>query len=205
MSHLHPLDFFSPNLQRKVKFQFELDVIDLVTPTLKEKLQPLNAKLRKIEKEREERRKTRRKSKAKAKEDAAVAAVTSNTIAITPVLAVDTPDIHMADASGTTGTSPAVAPPPPIAGVLEDEAVAQARENEILRALIDPELAADVGSSPHGLYELYGEWIVLVSFRLCTMFCDSCCIGAPLYRYRDTQRCISGWWSLYWLGEEGCY
>jgi ubiquitin carboxyl-terminal hydrolase 14 len=142
-------------MQRKVKFPLELDVINLVTPALKEKLLPLNTALGQIEKERDERRKTRRKSKAKATEDAAVAAVTSNNVTSTPA-AVTIPEIQMVDASDT-GTSSAVAPPEPLPGVLEDEAVVRAHENETLRGLIHPELAADVGSSPHGLYELCGE------------------------------------------------
>ncbi|KAF9516715.1 hypothetical protein BS47DRAFT_1315175 [Hydnum rufescens UP504] len=142
-------------IMRKVKFPLELDVINLVTPALKEKLLPLNTALGQIEKERDERRKTRRKSKAKATEDAAVAAVTSNNVTSAPA-AVTIPEIQMVDASHTTGTSSAVAPSEPIPGVLEDEAVVRARENETLRALIDPELAADVGSSPHGIYELCG-------------------------------------------------
>lgn len=127
-----------------MKFPFELDVLDLVTPELKTKILPLNSRLKDIEKERDERRKVRRKTKAKAKEDAAVAAVTTQA---TP------------SASGDVEMEPAAAASTsqPVAGVIEDEATARKRELEDLTSLIDPSLAADVGCSPHGLYELCGQ------------------------------------------------
>lgn len=87
------------------------------------------------------RRKVRRKTKAKAKEDAAVAAVSTQATAST------SGDVEM-------GSAP---PTEPVAGVIEDEATARKREVEVLTSLVDPSLAADVGCSPHGLYELCGE------------------------------------------------
>ena len=131
------------SFQRKVKFPLDLDLIDIVTPDLKAKLLPLNNKLKEIEKERDERRKTRRKSKAKQADEAAVAAVT--TAASSSSTAA--PDVQMADASA------------PVDGVLEDEEVVRARENEMLQALVDPSLAADVGASPHGLYDICGSCV----------------------------------------------
>lgn len=148
--------------QRKVKFPFDLDVIDLVTPELKAKMLPLSEKLKEIEKERDERRKTRRKTKAKAQEDAAVAAVTSSQTsmtgtapAVSPTVAVGGntgPEVVKDDSAGPSGSSV----PPPLPGTLEDESVVRARELEVLKSLVHPELENDVGCSHHGLYELVG-------------------------------------------------
>ncbi|KAF8308379.1 cysteine proteinase [Clavulina sp. PMI_390] len=129
-------------IMRKVKFPFELDVLDLVSDELKAKISPLSTKLKEFEKERDERRKVRRKMKNKAKEDAATAAVTSPPAASTS----SNTDVEMASAEQAQ----------PVAGVIEDEATARKRELEILNGLIDPSVAADIGSSPHGLYELCG-------------------------------------------------
>lgn len=149
-------------IMRKVKFPFDLDVIDLVTPELKAKMLPLSDKLKEIEKERDERRKTRRKSKAKAQEDAAVAAVTSSQTsmtgtapAVSPTVAVGGntgPEVVKDDSAGPSGS----AVHPPLPGTLEDESVVRARELEVLKSLVHPELENDVGSSHHGLYELVG-------------------------------------------------
>lgn len=135
-------------------------MLDLVTPELREKLLPLNRKLQDIDKARDERRKTRRKTKAKQQEDAAVAAVTNN--ATTSAVPLAGGDVQMADAATTAVATPSSQPAP---GVLEDEAVVRARENEELRALIDPSVAADIGASPHGLYELTGtcRWLTIIS------------------------------------------
>lgn len=139
-------------LKRKVKFPFELDALDLVTPELKEKLLPLNTRLKEIEKERDERRKVRRKSKAKAKEAAEVAAVTTQATPGASSSVATEADTPM---EGITSTEP-------IAGVIEEESVARERELKILSALVDPSSAADVGSSPHGLYELCGQFSLCV-------------------------------------------
>ncbi|KAF8335818.1 uncharacterized protein EI90DRAFT_2969410 [Cantharellus anzutake] len=149
-------------IMRKVKFPYDLDVIDIVTPELKAKMLPLSTKLKEIEKERDERKKTRRKTKAKAQEDAAIAAVTSTQSPVTgtappasPTVAVGGstgPEVTM-EGSGPSGPSGS-APLPP--GVQEDEGIIRAREVETLRSLVDPDLESDVGCSPHGLYELVG-------------------------------------------------
>lgn len=119
-----------------------------MTPELKEKLLPLNTKLKEIEKERDERRKVRRKSKAKAQEEAAVAAVATQA---TPGASSSDPAVADTPMEGVTTTAP-------VAGVIEDESVARERELKVLSALVDPSSAADVGSSPHGLYELCGSF-----------------------------------------------
>lgn len=110
---------------------------------------PLNRKLLDIEKERDERRKVRRKTKAKKQEDAAVAAVSgpqATAAASTSAARPDTSgDVTMGDA-----------PTEQVAGVVEDETTARARELKTLTELVHPDLAADIGCSPHGLYELCG-------------------------------------------------
>src|ERR1700722_8732213 len=52
--------------QRKVRFPLEFDALDIVTDELKEKLTPINTRLKEIEKERAERRKVRRRMKVAA-------------------------------------------------------------------------------------------------------------------------------------------
>jgi len=121
---------------RRVKFPFELDVLDLVTPELKEKLLPLNDKLKEVQKERDERRKVRRKTKDKAIQDAA--------------------SKEPSTSSGTDAVMESTSSAEPVPGTIEDEPAARKRETEALAALIHPDLAADVGCSPHGLYELCG-------------------------------------------------
>lgn len=43
-------------------------------------------------------------------------------------------------------------------GDLEEESVYRKKELEELEALISPDVKADVGASPTGLYELVGTW-----------------------------------------------
>lgn len=50
-------------LQRKVKFPSEFDVLDLCTDELKEKLRPVNTRLKEIQKDRRERAKVRKRTK----------------------------------------------------------------------------------------------------------------------------------------------
>lgn len=82
---------------------------------------PLNRKLLDIEKERDERRKVRRKTKAKKQEDAAVAAVSGPQSAASASTSETRPD--------TSGdVTMGEAPTEQVAGVMEDETTARARE-----------------------------------------------------------------------------
>ena len=144
--------------QRRVKFPFELDVLDLVTPELKEKLLPLNTKLKEVEKERDERRKVRRKIKAKAKQDALAKTLVQGPSTSSPG------DVVMEPAGSAD----------PVPGVIEDEPAARKREAEALTPLIHPDLAADVGCSPHGLYELCGMWCILTTSAFTNHICRYC-------------------------------
>lgn len=123
--------------QRKVKFPFELDVTDLVTDELKAKLLPLNRQLKLVEKARDERRKIRSKSKAGQVGD-------SNPPSSEPTpMAVDE----------ATGEAPA----PVVDEGVGPEGPYREKELAELEALVDPALKEDLGSSPHGLYELCGK------------------------------------------------
>jgi len=53
-------------IMRKVKFPFDFDATELATPELAKRLQPVQGRIREIEKERDERRKVRRKTKDSA-------------------------------------------------------------------------------------------------------------------------------------------
>jgi len=53
-------------IMRKVKFPFDFDATEIATPELAKRLQPVQGRIREIEKERDERRKVRRKMKDSA-------------------------------------------------------------------------------------------------------------------------------------------
>ncbi|EJU00282.1 ubiquitin carboxyl-terminal hydrolase 6 [Dacryopinax primogenitus] len=53
-------------IMRKVKFPFDFDASELLTPDLAKRLQPIQGRIREIKKERDERRKVRRKTKDSA-------------------------------------------------------------------------------------------------------------------------------------------
>jgi ubiquitin carboxyl-terminal hydrolase 14 len=125
--------------------------LDLVTPELKEKLLPLNTKLKTFEKQREERRKVRRKTKAEAKNDAVAGAQAQG-----PSTSSE------ADVAMESGSSLE-----PVPAAIEDEPSTREREVEELTGLIHPDLAVDVGCSLHGLYELCGTSHTLLVFA-CT-------------------------------------
>ncbi|QRV83368.1 ubiquitin carboxyl-terminal hydrolase [Ceratobasidium sp. AG-Ba] len=119
-------------IMRKVKFPFELDVLDLLTDELRAKLQPATRKLREIEGERLERRRARRKLK--------------NTSASTGQASTS--------ASAPADGNDAMVVDEPRPGDIEDEATARAREKVALDEVIDPEVKADTGAAVHALFDL---------------------------------------------------
>ncbi|GAA5846356.1 hypothetical protein JCM5353_005260 [Sporobolomyces roseus] len=124
-------------IMRKVKFPFDLDVFDLLSDELKEKVRPVNEKLKEIEKERRERAKARRKIKNK---------VTSSTPAIAaPVQANPTDDPPEAMLVDT-----------PVDGELPDETTKRQEELATLMSLVHPDFERDQGANASGLYELVG-------------------------------------------------
>ncbi|KAK7688677.1 hypothetical protein QCA50_008215 [Cerrena zonata] len=124
-------------IMRKVKFPTELDVIDIVTDELKEKLLPVNRRLQELEKDRAERRKIRKRTKV-------VASSSSKE-----------KDVEMTDVSVTTSTNVDDGPSKEVAGgELEDESVYREKELKELEGLVHADLRADIGSSVSGMYEL---------------------------------------------------
>lgn len=131
-------------IMRKVKFPFDLDVLDLVTDDLKKRIMPLNEKFKDVDKDRRERAKIRRRAKIVKEEKAAEA----GPAAVAPVQANpedDPPEAMLVDeASG------------PKEGELVDEESKRKEEVELLSKLVDPKLKEDVGANVTGMYELAG-------------------------------------------------
>jgi len=143
--------------QRKVKFPFELDVLDLVTDALKQKLLPVNMRIKEVEKERDERRKIRRRTR-KAQAPAITPAVDH---VGSPAPAVS-PTIEVGGATGPVVDGQMDLDGPAVAvsatdDELGDEREIRKREAEELEALLHPDLKADVGTNATGVYELVGE------------------------------------------------
>ncbi|GAA6018668.1 hypothetical protein JCM11491_001253 [Sporobolomyces phaffii] len=124
-------------IMRKVKFPFDLDVFELLSDDLKEKVRPVNEKLKEIEKERRERAKTRRKIKNKVVEaqPSAPAPVQQNPTD-------DPPEPMLVDA--------------PVEGELPDEETKRQEELATLLSLVHPDIEQDKGANVSGLYELVG-------------------------------------------------
>lgn len=155
------LSFIRP--QRKVRFTTEFDASDIVSPELKDKLNPVSRRLKEIEKERSERRKVRKRTKNAPRASA--------------------PAPPPAAESSTNVDEP---PAPSTAGELEDESVYRARELSELEALVHPELKADFGCSVTGLYDLVGESHFASGARW--VDADGNCM---MVSHRDAQGCAS--------------
>lgn len=158
-------------IMRKVKFPFELDAIELVTDDLKRKMQPLNDRLKDVDRDRRERAKVRRRAKAAQKErarmDAQKRSDAQRGIERDPTLADEELKVSAEKATGKTigGSAGAGADadvemrdagdgPRTTEGELVDEPTKRREEAEELRKLIDPAIAADQGANASGLYEL---------------------------------------------------
>lgn len=137
-------------LQRKVKFPFELDAMDMVTDDLKRKLANANGKIKEIERERAERRKVRKKTKVLGD---SLASGSVNPPRPSTAGEAPSDDVPMTDADASKGKEKAKEP---TAGNLEDEDVLRDRENKEFEATIDPELRADTGACITALFELCG-------------------------------------------------
>jgi ubiquitin carboxyl-terminal hydrolase 14 len=127
-------------IQRKVKFPFEFDALDLLTEELREKIQPATRKLREIEGNRLERRRARRKLKSKNNQPSGSA-----------------PSETIAGSSGENPDPGSMAVDEPRPGDIEDEDTAREREKAAMDAVIDPEIRADTGAAVHALFELAGQ------------------------------------------------
>ncbi|ORY72928.1 hypothetical protein BCR35DRAFT_307467 [Leucosporidium creatinivorum] len=129
-------------IMRKVKFPFDLDVLDLLTDDLKKRIQPVNEKFKDIDKDRRERAKIRRRAKI-VKEEKAAEAGPAPPVQANPE--DDPPEAMLVDE-----------PAGPKEGELVDEPSKRKEEVEVLQGLLDAGLKNDVGANVTGLYELAG-------------------------------------------------
>ena len=158
-------------IMRRVAFPQELDVLDLCTPELRERLLPANKLLKDIERDRAERRKVRKRTKTQlsgGSEDVEMGDVTrsgsgvvtgppSPVLLQTPVPAGSEPLTADEAAAALAGSGVDTKGKGREDGAaLEPESVYRARELEQLQAVIPAEVRDDVGSSTTGLYELVG-------------------------------------------------
>lgn len=142
--------------QRKVKFPLELDVLDLCTDELRQKLLPVNVRLKEIERDRAERRKVRKRTKTVVGSGVAQA---SGDVEMTEAAAAGPPSPVLLQAPAPAGAEPPTADEKgkAVAGsALEPESEYRARELQELESLIPADVRNDVGCSATGLYELVG-------------------------------------------------
>lgn len=159
-------------------------MLDLVTDELKVKLQPVNSKLKAIEKERAERRKVRKRTKV-AQPSAGGSSVPA---------AQTSEDVNMQDASGASNATSEGATETNT-GELEDESVYRSREKQEVEELISDELKTDVGCSASGLYDLVGKHNMITSSILLSF-------AYVFFSHRNTQRCDGRFRALYRLREK---
>ncbi|BGP57966.1 hypothetical protein JCM8202_002152 [Rhodotorula sphaerocarpa] len=132
-------------IMRRVKFPFELDALELVTDDLKQKLLPVNERLKDFSRDRRERAKTRRKTKKRVEQqEQARRAEAAGQPAPQQDPNDDPPEPMLTDAQA------------PIDGELPDEDSKRQEELATLLSLVHPDLEADKGTNVSGLYELAG-------------------------------------------------
>lgn len=128
------------DLVTQVKFPFEMDVSDILTPELQKKIRPANDRFKEIQKARHERAVIRKKSRRAADEQ-----VKSSTSTTTGSVAASTSTEMDVDPNApVTETTAAVEPS------------IRVKEKQELEGLLDPSLKADIGSNATGMYELIG-------------------------------------------------
>ncbi|EJD05216.1 cysteine proteinase [Fomitiporia mediterranea MF3/22] len=156
-------------IMRRVAFPQELDVLDLCTVELREKLTPVNKRLKEIERDRAERRKVRKRTKAVADgpsqsvEDVEMADAVrglggpeSPVLLQTPAPALAEPLTADAAAASSAASVSKGKGKEVEGGALEPESVYRERELAELEALVPDSIKSDTGSSWTGLYELVG-------------------------------------------------
>lgn len=165
-------------MQRKVKFPFEFDVLDLVTERLKAKLLPANVRLKEIEKDREERRKVRKRTKKVQSVPAAVDVLGGPAPHASPEVIVGGGDgTLVSDEMEVERTISASK----TEGEDADEGEIRKREAEELMELVHPDLKVDAGANFTGVYEL------VCKCRVTYMRMYS--VSLTFTSYRHPQRC----------------
>lgn len=160
-------------IMRKVRFPFELDVTEFLSDELKEKTKAYREKVQNISKDREERARVRRRAKAKRDEaakasDAATSTQQGDTGSATTAgqdapkpadsMAVDSNEEKIKTDASASAEGPSAGASSNLGAVVteEEEVTLRAKEAKELESLIHPDLKADVGCNPSGLYELVG-------------------------------------------------
>ncbi|KAL5525365.1 UBP6 [Sanghuangporus sanghuang] len=158
-------------IMRRVAFPQELDVLNLCTDQLRDKLTPVNKRLKEIEKDRAERRKVRKRTK-NVLADASGTSVSIND-PVQPGISVSESSSVIVQAPSPAGGEPLTADAAAASStsqssldkgkakeldgvVLEAENEYRTRELAELEALVPEDIKSDVGSSWTGLYELIG-------------------------------------------------
>ncbi|KAK4699733.1 ubiquitin carboxyl-terminal hydrolase 14, partial [Phenoliferia sp. Uapishka_3] len=164
-------------IMRKVKFPFDLDVMDLVSDSLKKEILPLNEKLKEVDKDRRERAKVRRRVKVQKeeKEEEGRGAERDRKAGIErdPELGAEA----MAKAAAAKEAKKAEGNAMEVEGGAEasgsgekkdeemevegtkdgelvDEETKRKEESQLLRSLVSKNLQGDVGANLSGMYEL---------------------------------------------------
>jgi ubiquitin carboxyl-terminal hydrolase 14 len=136
-------------IMRKVTFPLELDVVEFCTPELRSVLVPVRDKVREVRKDETDIERTRKRRKKAHETEAAAAASSSSTAQRNE----PKKDDKKAGADGDTEMTETFKTDAEIDA--ERDAALLAAKKE-LHALLDPKLAAEVGSNQTGLYELRG-------------------------------------------------
>ncbi|KAH8917386.1 cysteine proteinase [Atractiella rhizophila] len=122
-------------IMRKVKFPFDLDLLEMLADDLKAKVKPVNEKLRSIDRERQDRANTRKKLMRRKDDEARERAIHRNASDSNADAAMEVDDILDGG----------------------DESELQKREKEELEKLVDASIReGDPGANYTGMYELWG-------------------------------------------------
>lgn len=139
---IHEVRFFwrrdigrKTKIMRRVKFEFELDVLDLLSDDLKQRIKPVNERYRAISKERRDRANIRKRTKQHIDDEVREAKKARQEIDSSSQLRNEEASIRESE---------------------ESEPALRKREKEELESLVDPGLRNDVGANVTGLYELVG-------------------------------------------------
>lgn len=122
-------------IMRKIKFPFELDVLDLLTDDLKQRISPVNERYRNIIKDRRDRANVRKRTKQHIDDEVRESKKARQEIEGSASLQSGETSIRESE---------------------DAEPQLRRKEQEELESLVDPELRKDVGANTTGLYELVG-------------------------------------------------
>lgn len=122
-------------IMRRVKFEYELDVLDLLSDDLRQRIRPVNERYRAISKDRRDRANVRKRTKQHIDDEVREAKKARQEIDASSSLRTEESSIKESE---------------------ESEPALRRKEREELESLVDPELKNDVGANVTGIYELVG-------------------------------------------------